>query len=151
MKYLSALILSSMFLFSCEDAEILTENDIPTVRYGTSFGFCIGYCLTDLEVSADQIYHVKYGWENSEVPEAKTLEYKESDYNRLLSLVDQEKFLDLEPVIGCPDCADGGSEWIEMKIDGRTKKVTFEYGKDIEEIEEIILELRNLTETLNKD
>ncbi|MFY0601067.1 MAG: hypothetical protein JXR03_15430 [Cyclobacteriaceae bacterium] len=151
MKSLFTLFLSSLIFFSCEDSEILTESEVPDVRYGTSFGHCIGYCLTDLEVSADRLYYVNYGWENSEVPKAKTSAFQEEAYGQLLSLVNEEEFLALEPVIGCPDCADGGAEWIEMKIGNRTKKVTFEYGSDIEEIAEIVKELRILTEALSKD
>ncbi len=147
MKY-AILLISSLFLFSCEDADVLSDEEVPSIKYGTSFGFCVGYCLTDLEVSSDRLYYVNYGHDNSVSPETKTMIYTQKKYLDILSLVDQEKFLTLDPVIGCPDCADGGAEWIEMTIGSRTKKVTFEYGKEIEGIEDLTLKLREIVSEL---
>lgn len=147
MKY-AILLISSLFLFSCEDADVLSDEEVPSIKYGTSFGFCVGYCLTDLEVSTDRLYYVNYGHDNSVSPETKTMIYTQKKYLDILSLVDQEKFLALDPVIGCPDCADGGAEWIEMTIGNRTKKVTFEYGKEIEGIEDLTLKLREIVSEL---
>lgn len=144
-------LIVALFLFSCEDSEMLTQNDVPSIRYGTSFGECAGYCLTDLEVSAEQVYYVSYGWHNSQTPKTNTVTFTSEQYNHLLGLFDQDKFLALDPVIGCPDCADGGSEWIEMTIGSRTKKVTFEYHKDIDPIAPLIDELRSLTEEVEVD
>lgn len=147
MKY-AILLISSLFLFSCEDADVLSNEEVPSIKYGTSFGFCVGYCLTDLEVSSDRLYYVNYGHDNSVIPKTITMTYTQKKYLDILSLVDQEKFLALDPVIGCPDCADGGAEWIEMTIGSRTKKVTFEYGKEIEGIEDLTLKLREIVSEL---
>lgn len=41
-------------------------------------------------------------------------------YDSLLALGDR---------LGCPDCADGGSEWLAFRmVDGRYHKVVFEFG-----------------------
>jgi hypothetical protein len=35
----------------------------------------------------------------------------------------------------CPDCADQGGEWIEIRFaDGKAKKVTFDYNRPPEEV-----------------
>ncbi len=55
----------------------------------------------------------------------------------------QEKFLKLKNTYGCPDCADGGEEWLDVQFsDGTVKKVRFEYGSSVEGFEEIISSLR---------
>jgi hypothetical protein len=33
----------------------------------------------------------------------------------------------MDTVIGCPDCADGGAEWLELGFEKEVKRVTFEY------------------------
>jgi hypothetical protein len=91
--------------------------------------------------------------------ESGVLENKEYAYKDVLSaqkvsdiekLIDTQKFFDLNDVYGCPDCADGGSEWIEIITDDdKSKKVTFEYGKTVPEIEKLIKLLREERETLH--
>ena len=45
---------------------------------------------------------------------------------------------------GCPDCADGGSEWVEITHEGITKRVTFEAYNSIPENNELVIQLREL-------
>ena len=33
----------------------------------------------------------------------------------------------LKEIIGCPDCLDGGAEWIEVSCDGKAHRVEFDY------------------------
>lgn len=148
MKYILALFLSSTLLFSCDDAEVLTENEVPSIRYGTSFGHCLGLCQTDLEVSSVQVYFVQYAFDNSVPPITESSLFDSKEYDQLLSLVDEDKFMSLDPLIGCPDCADGGAEWIEIRIGNQSKKVTFEYGKDINGISKLVSELRVIVDEI---
>ena len=49
--------------------------------------------------------------------------------------------------IGCPDCADGGAEWIEIKLaNGEKHKVTFEYMNAPSAFKNYISGLRGLLE-----
>lgn len=149
MKF-AAITILSLFLLSCDDTEMLTQADVPSIKYGTSFGMCSAYCITDLEVTSQHVYISKYGWNNSVTPKSKTNNFDEKAYNALLSKINQSQFLALDPVIGCPDCADGGSEWVEVSIGARTKKVTFEYGATIEGIDDTIKELRSISESISE-
>ena len=57
-------------------------------------------------------------------------------------MTDYELFKKLNEIVGCPDCADGGAEWIEI-IKGDSKhKVTFECGKAPKEIDSLVTVLR---------
>jgi hypothetical protein len=143
MKHITILILS-LFIISCDDTVSLSTEDVPSIKYGTSFGKCVGHCITDVEVTAESLYAIKYSWDNSVSPISKIESFQKDKYQALLDMIDGSKFLALDPVIGCPDCADGGSEWLEVTLGTRTKKVTFENGKSIDGISEAVAELRRL-------
>ncbi len=57
--------------------------------------------------------------------------------------VDLNDFFSLPEIIGCPDCADGGAEWLEIEdFSGKKYKVTFEHGNTPLEIKNAIAALR---------
>ena len=47
-------------------------------------------------------------------------------------------------MVGCPDCADGGAEWISFKLDGKMKEVTYEYGKAPDALKDLVLKLKEI-------
>lgn len=52
-----------------------------------------------------------------------------SQWETLVKNIDYNTFRKLPAVVGCPDCADGGAEWLEVRLtDGTLHKVTYEYG-----------------------
>ena len=55
-----------------------------------------------------------------------------------------EYFQSLDDVYGCPDCADGGAEFIEIIYDGVAKQVTFDAYTEIDGIQELTILLRDL-------
>ena len=121
-----------------------TTSQQLTIKTGTSFGECVGYCKQDITITSEEIIFHKSGW-GQEYPEiTQEVPISDEQWNRLMDSVDFEKFNSLQDVIGCPDCADGGAEWIEINNGKSTKKVTFEYGDTISEIDDLILELRKI-------
>lgn len=148
------LVLSLLVIFSSACEFIAPENtsntnfsDI-TIKSGQSFGFCIGKCHSEMIIKGQEVeFLVKERNFNEGILDNKEYTYKEvftTQKTRSISeKIDLDKFFALNDVYGCPDCADGGSEWIEI-ITGKdkSKKVTFEYGKSIPEIENLIKLLR---------
>lgn len=67
----------------------------------------------------------------------------DSSWKKITDKIDWEKFSNLQESYGCPDCADGGSEYIEIKTASGTKRVTIEFGKDLAELEPLLTELRS--------
>ena len=47
-------------------------------------------------------------------------------------------------IVGCPDCADGGGEWIEVNVAGESHRVTFGNGVKIDAIQPLIERIRSL-------
>ena len=59
------------------------------------------------------------------------------------------KITSLPEVIGCPDCADGGAEWVAVNADGKQYKVTYDYGKTPKELEAVVAKLKVLKDSFN--
>ena len=125
---------------SCEK---INDDDVRQVKYGTSFGMCYGYCKHDILIRPGLIMYSRSGWSDT----VETLTYIEalpdSSWNFYRSGIDAGMFFNLPQTIGCPDCADGGAEWLEIELSsGKKHKVTFEYLNEPEELEDYVEELR---------
>ena len=129
------------------------SNEIEYVKYGTSFGECLGYCKNDITVKNFQIDFHKNGWDlNGLLPEISNSQNVDTRYvTELIELIDFDAFLKLDTIIGCPDCADGGAEWIEINSNGKSHKVVFEYRNEPHETKEYIGYLRTYLNTFQVD
>ena len=60
----------SSIMMSCQDdvSSLTIESELVTIRYGTSFGFCVGYCNRDLTINSTQIEFVKSGRPDTLIP-----------------------------------------------------------------------------------
>ncbi|MBT3179394.1 MAG: hypothetical protein HOL10_00880 [Candidatus Marinimicrobia bacterium] len=66
------------------------------------------------------------------------------EWNSLLVSINMDSILSLPNIIGCPDCADGGAEWIEIITADTLKSVIFEYWDTIDPINNTIEILREM-------
>jgi hypothetical protein len=67
-----------------------------------------------------------------------------AEWTELRLLADPADLSRVEGTHGCPDCADGGAEWIALRIGSRTIESRFDYGRDFAEIEQLQARLREL-------
>lgn len=106
-------------------------NDAPLLlRYGSSFGECLGYCSRHMEVFADHVVFRANKYGDDERPAAVRSEARLSqrEQDELLHLLASTSIDGLDKTIGCPDCNDGGAEWIEIAVGGQaSRRITFEY------------------------
>lgn len=121
-------------------------ESIQTFKSGQNFGFCMGKCYHEMIVSGQKVTLLQK--EVSYPGNVENFEFNESGNLKKLQTIiegfDTGKFLQLNETLGCPDCNDGGSEWLEITLNnGKTKRVTFEYGQTIPGFEEVVLNLRN--------
>ena len=140
------LLLMIGLMLSCEKNEV-NPSDIKQLGYGTSFGMCVGYCKIDMLLKSDTVIYSRSGWNN----QVEAIDCKENltrlSWDSIKKAVDLKEFFSLPEVVGCPDCADGGAEWLEIEnFSGKKYKVTFEYGKTPEELETIVTALRKQIE-----
>jgi len=143
------LIITITFNFSCEEldeASLVDSPEIVSIAYGTSFGECQGYCDKRIEIKGTELNFKAAGWYNgTKLPDinlTSTLELEE--WEKLINKIDFVIFRNLEEVIGCPDCTDGGAEWIEITTNNLIHRVTFEFNNKPEEVQDYIDELINI-------
>ena len=110
---------------------------------GTSFGMCGGYCVTELRIDSVSVTLTETSQVMDLPARVRTLPLSPAEWNRLQARVDTAAFRELEGIHGCPDCADGGAEWIQLETD-EPIRVTFEYGAVLEGIAELQDEIRDL-------
>jgi hypothetical protein len=132
------------------DPESLESLDARTLELttGTSFGMCAGYCRTELRVDSLTLTLVEVAQARGEpLPDrTRTLPLSLAEWRRVRSLVDAAALARLEGVHGCPDCADGGAEWIQIGTASGPLRVTFEHGATLAGIGPLQAELRALRE-----
>ena len=127
----------------------LAGTGFDYIRYGTSFNMCLGYCISQVEITESGVIFVAKGWNFSDtIPDISgSQDISSGEWNTLNSKIDIDSFNALPEFIGCPDCADGGAEWIEISKEGSTHKVTFEYGTPPTEVASYINLLRDYMPT----
>ena len=142
------LCLFSIIFVAVINGQGLGRNDIVTISSGTSFGFCISYCRRSIFIRSEHdtlVARKEPNFPQDEYPPVeKRYRFTANEWTTLISVVNPRAFRASANTIGCPDCADGGAEWIEIKWPTVTKRVTFEFGKKIEGSEELVLALRKL-------
>ncbi|CAF1265360.1 unnamed protein product [Rotaria sordida] len=79
-------------------------------------------------------------------PVQRQFPFSLSQWEQLVSLLDLETFTALADRIGCPGCADGGIEWIQVDWPDATKRVTFESGQLFKGLEGFVVNLRQMRE-----
>ncbi len=130
------------FMMGCTD---INDSTIVQVSYGTSFGMCVGYCKHDMVLLPNQVTYTCSSWNNSLEPVTQTESLSATSWNSIKTDFNENAFFDLPETIGCPDCADGGAEWLEIKlVNGKIHKVTFEYNNEPEVLKNKIEQLRSL-------
>jgi len=143
--YLLKIVVSismTLFLISCSNNVIY--NNIVKLNYGTSFGECVGYCKHDVTIKSNKATFNCNSWNPSMQTLTKTEVFRSSVLDSLYNL-NTESFLNIPETIGCPDCADGGAEWLEIELtNGNKHKVTFEYSHEPSLIKNQIKILREI-------
>jgi len=126
---------------SCKKGKI---KELNSIGYGTSFGMCAGYCNQSLLISDLKLSFSKS--KNGQVPDTKNCNksISETEVNALKRELNLNQLADLPEVIGCPDCADGGAEWISVNADGKQYKIIFGYDQAPKELENAVSKLKVL-------
>jgi len=118
----------------------------------TSFGMCVGYCSTRLEISEGQAVLVRTsrgGRGTQELPDQRFTQTLTPDEWQAISRLAGEAKLDgLPPVIGCPDCADGGAESLTIVTPSGDKTISFEHGATIAQVQPLLERVRVLRTAL---
>lgn len=119
----------------------------PEVAWGSSFGMCMGYCVARLEVSSGGVATLtETGSRDADLPprvRSRPLTPAEMDNLTLARGISTV----VTDTLGCPDCADGGAEYVEVG----DQRVSFEYRGDAGAATPLAEALRFIRETFPQD
>ena len=124
----------------------INDPEEITIETGSSFGECnSSSCIKVLvaDQNLNYTYHSSWAGDTIIIESRTTLTDAWGD---LVDTYDNVSFSALDSVYGCPDCTDGGSEWIKITDSKGSKKVTFEYGDTLETISRFHNALRVFSE-----
>jgi hypothetical protein len=116
------------------------------LRSGSSFGMCGGYCVTELVIDTLGVTLTETSQVQPLPPRTRTLPLSDADWERLAEVVDTGAIRGIAGVHGCPDCADGGAEWIQFGPASEAVRVTFEFGDMVDGVgplQTLVRELRS--------
>lgn len=135
---------------SPEEETLATDGLI--IRTGTSFGMCVGYCVKEYVLNGTSLSLTQKENLNPPKNPARTCQktISQEDWSAIKAAANFENFSKLPERIGCPDCADGGAEYIELEADGRKHRVTFEHSSTIPGSESLVNALRAQREAFNE-
>ena len=147
MKPILLTFLITLVLGRCTETNVLKNTaapDILTIRTGTSFGMCVGYCQNDYTYNGTSVTLTQNGTRTQAQSPAKICQttISPAEWDALKALANIDTFSSKTATLGCPDCADGGAEYIELQAGDRKHRVTFEYNKTIPGFEPLVDALR---------
>lgn len=153
----SMLCMAVLTLGRCTQTTALTPTDTAstdgiTIRTGTSFGMCAGYCQSDYVFNGASATLTQNGTRSQAQVPVKTCQttISQVDWDALKTLANFDAFSNKSATLGCPDCADGGAEYIELQTGDRKHRVTFEFNKTIPGFEPLVNALRKNRETFKE-
>ena len=147
---LGILLLAALLIpAACDELPLAANDHEISVAYGTSFGMCVGYCQTQMLVSGTAVTLLERSWDDPRFPpRVRVFDITAAEWERLSALAQAGGLAQVAGVHGCPDCADGGAEFIELKSGSERIRATFEYRHTLAAIAELQTELRALHERL---
>jgi hypothetical protein len=101
----------------------------------TSFGMCVGYCTTRLEISQGRAVLIREarggrGAPQNLPPQRFATVLTPEEWDAFEHLAANTDLTGLPPVIGCPDCADGGAESLTIEGD-QAQTISFEFNASV--------------------
>ncbi|MCP9850385.1 hypothetical protein [Cyanobium sp. Morenito 9A2] len=131
------------------------RDPVVALRSGSSFGHCVGYCDEELELVGTRGRYERRAWRaptgTTLAPQILRTSVPQQTWLKLVRLADNLQLTKPQVVIGCPDCDDGGSEWIELvRQSGAKRRIVFEYHRYPANAEALGPQLAALRETLAK-
>jgi hypothetical protein len=146
MKFIGLAVVFAAALSATGCGDGTTAGGVTQVASTTSFGMCVGYCTTRMEISKDQavlVREARGGRGSQDLPDQRiAAPLQAGEWDEIARLAAAAKIDGLPEVIGCPDCADGGAETLSIVGPGRNKTIKFDHGASIAEAQPLLDRVR---------
>ena len=112
----------------------------------------MGYCQDEYTFNGTSVTLTQNGTRTQAQSPTKTCQttISPAEWENLKALANMDTFSGKAATLGCPDCADGGAEYIELQTGDRKHRVTFEYNKTIPGFEPLVDALRKRREAFKE-
>lgn len=124
----SRILLAALALFGNSCAQDgLTSSSARIVDAGSSFGFCIGACRSELALDGASVSLRVTDRTGSQILALNGGRLTSGGSARLAGVAASLP-ADLLERYGCPDCADGGASWLTVVRERGTQRTEYEFG-----------------------
>jgi hypothetical protein len=123
---------------------------IVSIKSGTYFGECVGYCQTSLEITEREVVYTEYSTDKSKAPRTYRRNTTPDEWTQILKSVSLNHFFTLPQVIGSPDGADEGGETFEVMTDVSDKKTTISLNTNIAGMEDYLKIIRKMRSEMHE-
>jgi len=150
MNFLSKILIivaGGLALAACDTTATQPASTVTRIVSTTSFGMCLGYCRTRLELTDTQfVLTLEPGGRGAPTLPVQrfTATPTAGEWQQLTTLAASARIAGLPETIGCPDCADGGAESLAIRAGNVEKQVNFDHGADITELQPLLTRVREI-------
>lgn len=152
-KFFNIIILTFLLIGCKTPKNTISKLKVNSITLGSSFGKCVGYCTKLNNFTSSQLIIQESSRDEKSYPiKIEKFELSNDEWDQLVEELNAIDFKQLPEKIGCPDCADGGSEFIEIIYsDFTSKRVDFEFGTEVKELGGLLPALRKLKLEITKE
>lgn len=155
MRLTMLLPIAALAMSACATAPAPSTASVTRVVSTTSFGMCIGYCTTRLELTEGQAVLIREprGGRGGAInhhaePQRFSRALSDAEWRDIQRLAAQTDLTAVPDVVGCPDCADGGAEGLTIEGPGGAESVSLEFRADLPEAQALLNRVRALRDQL---
>lgn len=105
------------------------SDPVSLVAAGWSFGMCGGYCKADLVLAEGSLALTGSGWISDEPLFENRGTLTSAGRERIAAALTKLRGVALEPLYGCPDCADGGAAYLVLDRAGVASWYQMDFGR----------------------
>lgn len=145
--WIVAAVAAGVSLAACAGGPAAPAAGVSQIVSTTSFGMCQGYCSTRLEISAGQAVLIREPGGRGPPTLARqrfVATLTAAEWEDISQVAANTDLSGLPPVIGCPDCADGGAESLTIARGGETRSVSFDHGAEVAPAQPLLDRVRAL-------
>jgi hypothetical protein len=150
---LTALVFT-LALSACASSAATPPTSVTRVVSTTSFGMCVGYCTTRLEISEGEAVLIREarGGRGAPTPAPPAQRFSTpltpAEWQEIQRLAAATDLTTVPDVVGCPDCADGGAEGLTIESAGGAESVSLEFRADLPAAQPLLNRVRALRDRL---